>query len=298
MFTQEQYQPTISDIENAGTYLAHGFVVIGKGNDGKHRLFKKLVCGHEQIAKVTNIINGHFRCKSCILEKIQANAKKEGVTFNGFFKKDDIKYCEYTLGCGHIKNIPYKNIRHKKKFCNVCNNEKWQKEAQDVGLLLNRSFTKKRQTYGDYTFLKCGHTQTIDIGSVRKKYVSCQTCNDSWVNKQSNLYLHRIDYDSTAFLKFGRAMNVEQRINQYGLAFGAKVQTIKIWDVATGGQGDQIEKLVAKHFKKYSKLKAKNVLMEQGHTECFHLDDMFRIIDFVQKTKSNIEACSVDSNKN
>lgn len=272
------YKLTRGDIASEGAYLAHGMQVIGAGRDANFRLFKNLVCGHEQEGDIRNARKFPIRCGQCQEKKLQEEAASEGLFF---IEKIDKNYARYRfIGCGHERVAQCTHIREGNIRCQICQKEKFIKEAKDSGL---EFLGKIGEAYGLYRFISCGHEQKITCCGVRDGHVRCNTCGDTWATRPSNLYLHKIEYGTITLLKFGRAKNVKRRSVQYGLPVGAVLKILQVWPVNTGIEADRIESLVAKQFKRYNKSKAKLVLQNSGWTECYNIEDQQAIIGFVEQ---------------
>jgi len=277
------YTPTKSDIAHEGVYLAHGLKVIGNGKDSHHRLFQFIDCLHEQDARISAVKIGNFRCQTCLDDKLAKEANENGLELLEIFRNGTQTFGKYIFTeCGHHQDIRCGDVRKGKDFkCQQCFQEKIHSEASAVGLELIETFRRAKATYGRYKFIECGHTHEIACTAVRSGEFKCRTCGQTWANRPSNLYLHRIEHGTTTLLKFGRARNVERRAVQYGLAVGSELKILEVWPISTGIEADRIEALVAKQFTGYNKTKAKLVLQDSGWTECYNIDDQQAIIDFV-----------------
>jgi hypothetical protein len=273
------YTPTKSDIAHEGAYLANNMQVVGAGKTANSRLFKNLVCGHEQEAYTCSVRKNEFRCRTCLKQKLSDEASARGLTLHETFVKKNKTYGKYTFNsCGHHHETQVGHVRAGLFKCQMCQDQKFRHEASAVGADYLENIDGN---YGRYQ-LECGHHQVIGIGEIRKHAFRCQTCEKTWANLPSNLYLHKIQYGETTLLKFGRARNVDFRITRYGLAVGTILTVLQTWPTNTGIEADRIETMVSRQFKRYSKTKAKLIFQGSGHTECFHIEDQQAIMDFVE----------------
>jgi hypothetical protein len=248
--------------------------------DGINAAYKFLGCGHEQIIQVSSVREGRFHCRICQEKKLHTEAKAIGLDLLEIFVKKAQSCGLYrVIECGHEQEATLSNVRNGRFRCKACLQDKHLSEAKQAGV---EYIEKIDKNLARYKFIECGHEQTIEPSKVRLKIFRCQTCNDTWVNKPSNLYLHKIEYGTNVFLKFGRAMNVERRSMQYGLPVGTVLTVLATWPTKTGIEADKIETLISKQFNLYSKSKAKLVLQDSGWTECFNVEDEEAIIAFVE----------------
>lgn len=74
VFDKVTYIPTVGDVANEGIYLARRMQVIGAGRNTGRRVFKNLVCGHEQEFATHAIRSGLFRCNHCQIDKFTKEA--------------------------------------------------------------------------------------------------------------------------------------------------------------------------------------------------------------------------------
>lgn len=272
------YKPTRADIAHEGVYLANNMQVVGAGKNNKTRIFRNLLCGHEQEAHTTDAKRFTFRCNYCKDQKWHQEAADANLTF---LEKLGWFTARYIFNeCGHEQNLQFSNVRDKKFRCKQCQEQKIHDEAAAVGLTFIEKFDAKKS---NYRFNECSHEQLIHTGNVKKGSFQCNLCQETWATRPSNLYLHYIKYEDNHLLKFGRARNVEKRSVQYGLPVGAELKILQVWPTSTGIDADRIETLVAKQFKRYNKSKAKMILQDAGYTECFHTADQQAIMDFVEQ---------------
>lgn len=254
-----------------------GLELLERIKGGEYGRYRFVDCQHEQVLATGTVRIKSFKCHSCLREKLEKEAKQAGIKFldqvNGVRSR-------YRLLCGHEQVIAAGDVRRNLFKCQTCLLEKLRNEANNAGLEL---LEKINGSTARYKFMCCGHEQLVATNNVRRNLFSCHSCIESWATKSSNLYLNLIEYGTTTFLKFGRSRNVKQRSFQYGLAVGSDLKILKTWATNTGLDAEKIEKLVADNFKSYPKHKAKLVLQESGYTECFHIEDKEKIIEFVEE---------------
>ncbi len=250
--------------------------------DGQSATYR-LSCGHDKIISVGEVRNGEFLCQICQEQKWHKEADAAGLIFIG---KVDGHRAKYSFHCGHEQIIFVNSVKKGLFRCHACHENKLRDEAKSAGLKFIEKIDGRSARY----VMPCGHEQTIVVGNVRFKQFSCQSCQDTWATLPSNVYLHKISYGSSVFLKLGRARNVKQRSVQYGLAVGAELKILRVWPTKTGIEADKLETLAAKKFKRYNKSKAKLVLQESGWTECYNIDDQQAITELIEEQLRMVES--------
>jgi 7,8-dihydro-6-hydroxymethylpterin-pyrophosphokinase len=257
-------------IDEAAIY---GSEPIGAGKNADYRNYR-LPCGHQQEVITGKMRIGSFRCQICLDAKIIDEAAVWDSEPVGDGK--NCNYRNYRLPCGHQQEVQVANMRIGRFRCQICLDAKiideaavWDSEPVGDG---------KNCQYRNYR-LPCGHEQEVQVGHMRIGVFRCQTCEDTWITKPSNVYVHIISLQGETFVKVGRAQNVENRVNQYGLPLEAVVQTVLEAPTKTGKDANDIERKVLKKFKPYRVKNIGHIMTKSGATECFDVSKLSEILD-------------------
>jgi hypothetical protein len=239
-------------------------------------LFKD--CGHKQEIQNDAIRKNNFKCRFCYEKKLKEEAEAAGLTW---IKQTRIGYGLFRFkDCGHEQEIQNTHVRLQTCFkCQLCFMEKLTTEAALVGL---NWLKQTRQNYGLFRFNECGHQQEIANANVRRNRFKCQTCEDTWATKPSNVYVHSIELQAEAIIKVGIAKDVQSRIKYYGLPSEAIAQTLLVIPTKTGKEASDIEKIVLKKFKPYRVKNIGHIMTKSGATECFDVSKLSEILDFTK----------------
>jgi hypothetical protein len=236
-------------------------------------------CGHTQVVETSNMRRCGAKCQHCWLEKIKAEA-----TANGWFwiSQVDEDYGRYQHQCGHEQDVQMTNMRRTMVQCSHCQEEKLKSEAQNGWTWLGQV----AWYYGLYQH-RCGHTQKITMGNMRKGMVACHACEASWATKPSNLYVLYISLQGEALVKVGISGNLDHRKNCYGLPPEAEVTTLKTVPFATGLEAKAAEQKVLKKFRKHQLKNIDHIMSRSGATECFCPSVLDQILDAVEQLEIN-----------
>lgn len=242
-----------------------------------YALYEFIDCNHTQEIASARVKSKEFRCAKCF----ENNFKKDASESNLIWIKQS--YGNHGLYifkfCGHERILSNASVRNKKFKCLDCYNKKLKDESLSVNLAwLKQTF----KGYGLFKFNKCGHTQEIKNSNVRRKVFQCQTCEDTWFTKPSNVYVHIISLQGETFVKVGRAQNVENRINGYGLPSEAVVQTVLEAPTKTGKDANDIETKILQKFKRFRAKNIGHIMTKSGSTECFDASKLSEILDFTK----------------
>jgi hypothetical protein len=255
---------------------ARNAVIDGEGKDKNHRSYK-LSCGHSQQIPMSKMRSGVFKCKTCFENKLTQEALSRNAKIDGKGKNNQSR--SYQLACGHLQNIPMANMRSGGFKCKTCFENKLKEEANIFGAVIDR---KGKNAHLLWYKLSCGHHQEVHISSMRSGIFVCQTCEDTWATKPSNVYVHSISIKGKTIIKIGRAQNVERRIKGYGLPAEAIVKTFLELPTKTGKDAGDIEIKVLKKFKPYRVKNIGHIMTKSGATECFDVSKLSEILDFTK----------------
>lgn len=223
------------------------------------------------------------RCK----EKYIKEAELNGFEYLGAADEcSPSSYRKYRLvSCGHVVDALPTNIRNNSLRCAECFNLKLNKEATSVGLqLLSRI---KSQLY-EYK-LPCGHTQEIFTGAVRTNEWICRTCNSSYFDLPSELYLLKIKSEDFEWLKLGYSRNLTIRIRSYKLQ-NSEVSQIRSRKFKTGREVIQVEqKLHSKYFQhRLNPDRMKEYHTQDGYTECYPIEMLDKFLHEFDKLEKKL----------
>lgn len=149
---------------------AHGCKLIGPGRDFKYRLYE-LPCGHEQEARTEFMRRGVFECKTCVFEKLKAEAEAQGCKLLG--PGTSVLSRLYELPCGHKQEVGLRHMRDGGFRCRICLAKKLEEEATTQGCkLVGPGKDLESKLY----VLPCGHEQEIKIANMRNESYRCSVC--------------------------------------------------------------------------------------------------------------------------
>lgn len=153
-----------------------GLILVDKGEDANYRIYQHVACGHFSELAPAHVRNyggrGQYRCKSCIKERIFAEAKRAGLSIVGDSPKPE--HLVYLAECGHSLELRYDQVRRQSYKCISCLESKLTSEADRSGLRLIGAGRDKAHRL--YQFIECGHTQEITTSSVRNGTFHCKFC--------------------------------------------------------------------------------------------------------------------------
>jgi hypothetical protein len=172
-----------------------------------------------------------------------------------------------------------KEVRKKSFKCQICHENKFKEEAKRAGLML---IGKGRSAvYRNYKFNDCKHIQEITTNNVRINSFICNTCHETSRDKPSKIYLLKMSYKNSNWLKLGYAKILANRIRQYGLIDG--VSTKLLFEVSYKRGRDahtQESKLHKKYIsKKLNKIEMKKYLTKSGNNECYSIEIKNELLD-------------------
>jgi len=160
------------------TYLGRG---ASKGK-ALYRIFSFNDCGHKVQKKHNDLIRSQPYCSVCYEEKLNTEAKEQGLEIVKKGKASDHKIYRF-IKCGHKQQISTRNVRKGKVLCWECLRLQHEQEAKDVGLKLVGEGNNNNSRL--YKFKDCGHKQSIQIVKVRRNILHCDTCEQIRLRKEA-----------------------------------------------------------------------------------------------------------------
>jgi hypothetical protein len=246
-----------------------------KRTGGAYSLFRFDSCGHEQKINDTNRRRNQFVCKKCVEAKWITNAHDVGLTF---IKSTSKGYGLYSFNtCGHEQKISKAQVSNNTFKCKVCYQNKLKNKADAKGATWLKQ-TKK--AYGIFRFNECGHEQEIRSDQVFSGCFTCHLCKQSWLDKESNLYVHVVESSNLTLIKVGIAGDVTFRSTQYGLPKNTQVVTVLAIPFKTGKLALNFETKVLRAFKHAKHPDAKNIFKNSGKSECFRPEFLSAILEY------------------
>lgn len=129
--------------------------VLNKISDCRFKI-RFQTCGHTREAHHSQFFTENLECQQCKEEIYRKEAENEGLIYNGLSNPDNVKdYYQkrnYTLPCGHIKDIRMSHIRDSSWQCDICKDSHFLKPSFVYLLSLNTS---------DGVFLKLGYAKNL-----------------------------------------------------------------------------------------------------------------------------------------
>lgn len=151
-------------------------VLISK-TDNRCYGYYRLPCGHFSFLHYGSVRKArtNFACKDCLDIKLQEEASRVNLVYNKNVIVCGHDLRNYTLPCGHSRDIKAGAVRKGNVPCKECEQQKLIKEAESAGLiLLDKPSRNSRRHY----LLPCGHEKEILMESVRGKAFRCRICQD------------------------------------------------------------------------------------------------------------------------
>lgn len=132
---------------------AQGCVLLGEGRNNHNRIYL-LPCGHKQEVETGNMRRGegHFQCRACLNDKLNAEAKAKGCVLLGAGR--NANYRTYRLPCGHKREITLSSMRVGNFLCQTCEDTFYTLPSQAYLLHIK---------VGADEWLKLGYAKDIDF---------------------------------------------------------------------------------------------------------------------------------------
>ncbi|MDC0587018.1 hypothetical protein OAP06_04645 [Gammaproteobacteria bacterium] len=136
-------------------------------------LYKIKSCGCEKIISPHNVRKNNFRCKPCLLLRLENEAEEVGLILLGAGRNGAFRTYRFKI-CGHEKSIATSSVRNDEFRCEICYEAILKKDAKAIGLeLLGKG---KNAFYRYYQFKICGHKKEMQYMHVRQKVAECKIC--------------------------------------------------------------------------------------------------------------------------
>lgn len=252
-----------------------GLKIIGK--DGTKYKYL-LPCGHTKVIGTRFVKTGGWRCTECYENKIKQSALEFGFEYIGASTKGPHYRLCRVIDCGHYKDVQVHDItgRPCKGVCKECIEIKHRREAEHFDLELIGQAENCDPNYRKYKMNCCGGLQDIMVTHVRRGNFNCQHCGNSFMDTESFLYIIKMQYENSNWLKFGFSKDVEKRIKDYGLIDGVLTNVHRVVKVPTGRFAIKTEKSIHKLFKSYKieSEEMKKYFSVSGFNECYSTNVM------------------------
>ena len=193
-------------------------VIYNQGAEYSHSSARSYTfpCGHTRELKTSNVRNNQVACNECAEEGFKQEALFSGIEL--LAKTGNSNKRLYLLPCGHKKEILIGSVRNGSWKCRVCQEDKYEMEAELVGLRMNRDTKSSHHDYRVYT-LPCGCIKEIAIVCIRKKTFECKNHVTRSIDFSVpiSVYLAKFTLPVGEYLKVGFAMDVSSRMKRYGV---------------------------------------------------------------------------------
>lgn len=206
------------------------------------------------------------------------DAKLVGLEYLGGSEKAT-RYRKYRqISCQHELDLIPANVRRNQFTCKICQHEKFLKEAENGGLVLLNRVTRHKFNYR----LPCDHEQEIHLSAVRTNEWICRTCNQSYFDLPSNLYLLKIKSANFEWLKFGYSRNLTVRTRSYKL-ISSEIELILLQRVVSGRLAIKIEQEIHSEFfnDRLDPSLMMNYHTQDGYTECYPVSMLTQLTDAI-----------------
>ena len=160
------------------------------------------------------------------------------------------------------------NVRGGKSKCPTCQSEKFIGEAaaHDLTLVQENGWNLPNV----YQMLCCGTSQKIFASNVRVGNYKCHSCNESHLDKPSNIYILLIKTRLASFCKLGFAQSIPARISQ--ISAKGDVEVFFEAPMASGRDALTVEKACHKlHSESNLSPAPLRKLLKSGFSECYPL---------------------------
>jgi len=271
--------------------LAVGYEILGEAENKlvEFRSAKNLKCGHTRDIRYATFTGLTLEsvCPTCYDEKLDKEAKEQGLTFLGAAKDHAGTYRRYRFNaCGHERDIHAPCVAIGRFICTGCQEDMWREVALEQGLEyigapLVRDKSKKRFK------LPCGCLKDLRVDHVRGGRWCCNTCGDYHYVRPSNVYLYKITHDNFSWLKLGYSKDTKLRKNSYGLLVGCTVELIHHLPIETGYKAMMLESELHRKYKQVNLDKRQMKLYHtfSGHTECYPIIIQDKLVNDINNYK-------------
>jgi hypothetical protein len=267
--------------------LHNGLLLIDHNVAKVNKLYRFLICGHEQYIQPGHVRSKAFRCNTCFKDLQINEVALKGLEMIGESADKDNNYKRFRfISCGHEQDITLVNAKNGEFICKICQEIRFKDSAQ----LNNIKFIRRCEI--DYRYahykLSCGHEKRTQIGNANRGSVKCSICNKSYTDVESKVYLMSMEVENFKFLKVGFTSNVDRRISQISTT-GLSIRLEATLNFKTGKEAESFENSLHAMFKN-RKIAATitRSLIKSGWTECYPVEllpDL--LLHFQQKGETN-----------
>jgi hypothetical protein len=169
-----------------------GLLLVGPSElGGNYRLYGFESCGHVQDINSVHAKRGNFKCRKCLEDKIEQEAKAIGLILLSRSALGHV-YRRYRFSiCGHEDDFQVGHIRRGAAVCRACHDAKLNSEADKAGLKLVGE-SSLGCLYRQYLIKACGHIRDFRLDSVRAKNIRCVYCFEEKLSREASLLGLRI----------------------------------------------------------------------------------------------------------
>ena len=241
----------------------------------KKDIYYCVKCSFERKLSNHEIINDGLFCNNCRDIRVFQTANAFGVEYVAEATNGDNRYFHGVFtSCGHTKDFAKGDIIRKGKaklICATCVQDKHYEEAKSVGLTLIGKASNGNPNYRSFKMPCCGDVQDIELTHVRRNSFLCVNCEETFYDKESNIYILTIRNDTNTWLKMGIAQDINKRITQYGLDKSFSVDKTYVAPFSRGYDAVKIEKQVHSIMKVFrlDPAEMKMFHTKSGWTECY-----------------------------
>lgn len=121
-------------------------------NSGVFRSYLFNNCGHIRDVNAACVARGAVDCQECKVDKYKSEALSVGITYNGEAASSDYWKRNYTLECGHTKDLRMDHVRDGSWACDVCGDTHYTKPSKVYLLKIQDR---------DFEWLKLGYAKNL-----------------------------------------------------------------------------------------------------------------------------------------
>lgn len=260
-----------------------GFKILGAGKDRLHRTYRCMTCFGICEKPISGMKAGKVKCGHCFLKKLQGEAEACGFKLigEGSSCRTRLYSC---VTCKRESEKELTSIRAKTTRCRGCKIDKLQIAANAHGFELEIPDQKGERR--GFRCLSCKEVTNAFVSSITNGSIVCKTCSSSHWDKPSSFYVNIMCNDGfkdKSWIKIGVAYDVKRRIEAYGLDRSTTVDTVETTRckdrfVSTAEFEKPLKDLISRF--QYDK-EDMRAFMKNGHTECYHIDSLQIIMDFL-----------------
>lgn len=275
--TKEKFEERSKIAESKGfTYLGRA-VELDNSLDqswGDYGVYKNNKCGHTRVVCHKNFsrLKTDF-CIDCVNEFYIKYVEDLGLEFIEFTRptKNGTNYISVKLPCGHFKSIQTGNLKSGAFRCTECLLDSYVNTCKSYGMTYVKPISDSKHE----VILPCGCSDVKHLTNIKLGGWSCEKHKMSSLDNIGYIYLFKITYQETEWLKIGYSVNYNERVKSFS-DFDLSTELLLVRKFDSG----RIAVKEEKEFHKNNKtLKINNAAIKQymqsGFTECYdikHLD--------------------------